>query len=532
MSIASRAILRLGGVSVALSLGAVASAGDDPAEVGLWLPPQPWEVIAIHAAVLPTGEVLHYSYPMDDSGSRARLWNPTTGEFTPVDLSTDIFCGGLSHLPNGSLLMTGGNNHNQLCPQVPQGRRVTHYFNPFAGTWTVGGLMADGRWYPANLALGDGRTVILSGINLTCGLNPMMEVFTPGVGIDIIPEGMRFLALYPRMHLLTSGKLVHVGQEDITYTFDFEALQWEFVDFSNFGWRGEGTSVLIPGRTDQVLAIGGDDFVNGVTNTCEIIDLSEANPQWRFTGSLNVARARGNAVILPDRKVVLIGGGQDGPYGHPINFAERFDPETETWGLLPAQGFSRMYHSTAVLLPDGRVLSAGQDEGESAFWGEIYVPWYLFRGPRPQIAAVPGRIGYDQPFSLATPEAGEITSVALIAPASTTHSVNSSQRYLGLEFEVTGDASLRLVGPLNGNHAPPGYYMLFILNGNDVPSVAPFVHVGPELLGDVDGNGIVGSGDLLILLATWGPCAGCQADLNGDGNVSAADLLILLVNWG
>ncbi|MCZ6697057.1 MAG: DUF1929 domain-containing protein [Acidobacteria bacterium] len=184
-----------------------------------------------------------------------------------------------------------------------------------------------------------------------------------------------------------------------------------------------------------------------------------------------------------------------------------------------------------MLLPDGRVLSAGQDQGESSRWGEIYMPWYLFRGARPEIAAVPSRIGYDQPFSLATPQAGEITSVALIAPASMTHSVNSSQRYVGLEFEVTGEASLRVVGPLTGNHAPPGYYMLFILNGNDVPSVAPFVRVGPELLGDIDGSGIVGLADLLILLESWGSCAGCQADLDGDGRVDFVDLLILLGNW-
>ncbi len=88
-----------------------------------------------------------------------------------------------------------------------------------------------------------------------------------------------------------------------------------------------------------------------------------------------------------------------------------------------------------------------------------------------------------------------------------------------------------MVSPLNGNHAPPGYYMLFVLNGNDVPSVAPFVHVGSELLGDVDGSGIVGMGDLLILLASWGPCAGCQADLDGDGSVNVVDLLIVLGNW-
>ena len=138
MSIANRAILWLGGVSVASSLGAAASAGNDPAEVGLWLPPLPWEVIAIHAAVLPTGEVLHYSFPMDTSGSRARLWNPTTGKFTPVDLSTNIFCSGLSHLPDGSVLMTGGSDYN--CKQGPQGRRITHYFDPFAGTWTENSL--------------------------------------------------------------------------------------------------------------------------------------------------------------------------------------------------------------------------------------------------------------------------------------------------------------------------------------------------------------------------------------------------------
>ena len=122
--------------------------------------------------------------------------------------------------------------------------------------------------------------------------------------------------------------------------------------------------------------------------------------------------------------------------------------------------------------------------------------------------------------------------MALIALATVTHSVNTGQRYEGLEFEVLGGGALRLVGPLNGNHAPPGHHMLFILNRDGIPSVAQLVQVGPFKTGDIDGNGSVGIGDLLLLFASWGPCAGCDADLNGDGVVNVADMLIQVANWG
>jgi hypothetical protein len=121
-----------------------------------------------------------------------------------------------------------------------------------------------------------------------------------------------------------------------------------------------------------------------------------------------------------------------------------------------------MYHATTVLLPDGRVLSAGQDDGDSAFFGQIYEPAYLFRGPRPQIDATPLRISYAQQSSVATPQADQISTVALIAPSAVTHSVNFSQRYVGLDFTSLDSGTLQIMGPADGNHAPPGYYMLFI----------------------------------------------------------------------
>lgn len=512
------------------SVGEGALPAGDPSSGGEWQPPMLWDVIAIHAAVMPTGEVLHYSYPGDKDGSRARLWNPVTEQFSVVNMNTDIFCSGHSFLPDGSLFVTGGNDYD--CQF--QGRTVTNTFDSFTQTWTQLGDMSVGRWYPTNITLGDGRVLILSGLDQACELTPVMEVFTPGRGLEVVPGGERFVQLYPRLHLLTSGKVAHVGPEAGTFTFDPEAGLWQFVDHSNFGGRGNGTSVLIPGRTDQIMIIGGGFPVTG---TCEIIDLSQPTPQWQWTGSMNHPRGHADALILPNKTVLVVGGGTDGLYGNPVLIPELFDPETESWTELPPHVFGRMYHATTVLLADGRVLVAGQNSGPSAFWAEIYKPAYLFQGPRPLITAAPIRIGYGQPFTIDTPQAAEIESVALIALSAVTHSGNYTQRFVEIDFTVAAEAEDRLiaVGPPNANNAPPGYYMLFILNSGGVPAIATFLQLGDPIPGDLDGDGSVGVKDLLILLGLWGPCPDCKAclaDLDGDCTVGVKDLLILLGNWG
>ena len=259
-----------GSTGAPLLLAAMALGGT-PAQVGEWLPPVDWEVIGIHAATLPTGEVLHWSRPNGTVGSQARLWDPATGQFTEVDMSTDIFCSGLSMLANGSVFVSGGNDYD--CDF--QGRQVTHTFDPFTRTWTQVGLMTTGRWYPTNLALGDGTVMILSGLDQACTLTDIMERFTPGVGLQLVPQGARFLPLYPRAHLLTSGKIAHVGPDAFTNTFDPQAGLWEIV--AETGSRHEGSSVLLPGRTDQIMIFGGE---NPLTNTAEIIDFSSAKPTW------------------------------------------------------------------------------------------------------------------------------------------------------------------------------------------------------------------------------------------------------------
>jgi hypothetical protein len=182
--------------------------------------------------------------------------------------------------------------------------------------------------------------------------------------------------------------------------------------------------------------------------------------------------------------VLEVGGGKTGSYGNPVFASELFDPVSETWSVMDSQTAPRMYHSSAVLLPDGRVLSLGQDKQTSyAKTGELYSPPYLFHGDRPTISVAPPAAAYGTAFTVESPEAADITRVALVSPGSETHSVNMSQRYVDSAFALNEDGTISVSAPADGNVAPPGWYMLFLLNSEGIPSVASWVHVGPSIEG-------------------------------------------------
>jgi len=136
-----------------------------------------------------------------------------------------------------------------------------------------------------------------------------------------------------------------------------------------------------------------------------------------------------------------------------------------------------MYHSTAVLLPDGRVLSAGESYGNLKQTGEIFSPPYLFKGARPAISGAPATLGYGHAFTIGSPDAHDVKRVALVKAAAVTHSNNFDQRYVDCTFSARG-GKLHPTAPRNGNHAPPGWHMLFLVNAAGVPSIAHWVRVG------------------------------------------------------
>ncbi len=448
----------------------------DPAQVGQWSRPRDIGVVGVHAALLRTGKVLLYSGIEEGPGSNARLYDPVANrvEDVTVPFERDLFCSAPSVMADGRVLVAGG--QAPLSPGF--GLRYALIFNPVSQTWSNAQSMAHARYYPSLAELADGHMVVLSGTDEDGDIVRPLEVFDPSTGTwSQLPPSANVESdrLYPRMALLPDGRLFRAGEDQRARAFDPATNTWTNVAAMAYGDRGAGGAVLLPGLA-KVLSVGGAKGLRA-TRTAEVIDMSSATPKWRSTGAMHEARANMNLVLLPDGSVLAVGGGQTPLWGLSVKSAELYDPATGKWKLMASQQVQRTYHSTALLLPDGRVLSAGSDIGTQSETIELYSPAYLFRGSRPVISSVPASLTYGQTFTLDTPQAGDVSRVALVRPGATTHAANFDQRYVDMEFSA-GPGSLAVTAPGNAAQAPPGYYMLFILNQSGVPSVATFVHLG------------------------------------------------------
>jgi galactose oxidase len=244
----------------------------------------------------------------------------------------------------------------------------------------------------------------------------------------------------------------------------------------------------------KIIFIGGglETDTLAPTNVVEMIDLTAAAPVWTETSPMRFPRRQHNATLLPDGTVLVTGGTQGNGFnnldpGQPVHAAELWDPATGNWTVLAAESVDRCYHATAVLLPNGTVLSAGggefrptptteNDPKESHRDAQIFSPPYLFKGPRPVITSAPSSVSYGQSFSVGTPQANEIGRVSWVRLPSVTHSFDQNQRINFLQFQVSGNA-LSVTAPANANLCPPGHYMLFLLNQAKVPSVAQIVQI-------------------------------------------------------
>jgi len=463
-------------------------ASADPTQTGQWTAPFNIGVVGIHAQVMPNSDnVLFWQYPKNTTGTKAVLFNTDT--LTGIDVTQsyqrDGFCAGNDLLPNGEVFDAGGHLYNSANPgshEDGNGAPQTDLFDPSTNTWTPGPLLATPRWYPTNIETADGKIDIFSGqVNPTTKAAPV-EQYDPATNtMTTLPAtASKSMPVYPRMTLLPNGLMLNSEPNAYTNLFNPATNTWKGLGNTAFrAARTEGSAVQLA-NLNQVLIAGGKNG-SGATATAEIIDFSQAKPAWHLTGSMNFARAYANTVLLPDGTVLEVGGGTSGSYTTTaaVKTAELYNPATGTWSVMAAQTAPRIYHSTAVLLPDGRVLSAGMDSGTYQNTAEIYSPPYLFAGPRPTITSAPSTVGYGQQFTVTTPDAANITSAVLVKPPGVTHAMQQDQREVPLQFTQTADGTgLTMTAPADGNHAPPGWYMLFILNSSGVPSVASWVQVG------------------------------------------------------
>jgi Galactose oxidase-like, Early set domain/Chitobiase/beta-hexosaminidase C-terminal domain/Glyoxal oxidase N-terminus len=422
------------------------------------------------------------------NGSGALLLDPVTGQtIRQFTLSWDMFCNAMVMLQDGRVLIDGGTI--QYDPFY--GAANASIFDPATNTFADIQPTLHGRWYPTLLTLGDGRVITFSGVLETGGTNKAIEFYTIGSGWTSPFDASWTPDLYPRLHLLSDGKVFYSGAQTKSKLFDPSTKTWNtnFATTNYGGLRTYGSSVLLPlspadNYDSKVLIMGGG---NPSTNTTEIIDLGSATPSWQYGPAMSQPRIEMNAVLLPNGKVLALGGSLFDEESSTASFnADLFDPATNTFSSAGVYAYARLYHSVALLLPDATVWSAGGNPSRGHYvpQQEIYKPAYLFNpdgsaATRPSITGAPSSISYNDSFTVQTPDAANISHVALVRNGNVTHAFGMDQRLVELSF-TAGNGSVTVTAPPNGNIAPPGYYMLFLLNKSGVPSIAPFLQLmGP-----------------------------------------------------
>jgi hypothetical protein len=484
-------------------------------EEGVWTtepyvtPHNPVHALVLHQSVTKVerrtpgaivGTVLVVSGSGDDTTNTeytADVHDVAAGTFDTKFMSYDGFCGGMSIGGNGNPFITGGTIYDDV---QDKGLRQVSTYRVATGTFGLLHPMKHGRWYDTVTLLGDGRFMVDSGWNQTA-MNSTVEIYTPGSGWSVeYPMGWTPM-FYPRQHLLPDGTVVDAGPENETRRFDPAAVStsdpaWSHLATTSYaGWTREyGTTVLLPltpenGWNPEVMTIAGD--THAPTATTERIDLGVPGPDWVDSAPLAHARTQLNAVLLPVGGVLVVGGVND-PDASPgeedpnlaVLDAELYDPAADAWSAAGSVEYPHMYHSVAVLLPDATVWVAGGQYGMGSFEDhvEVYQPPYLFDDTdqlaiRPIIRAAPRAVAYGTAFSVVT-DTADVARLVLVRPSAVTHAFDTDQRVVGLDFVPGSTAgSWTVTAPVDGNLAPPGYYMLFAVDSLGVPSVAVFLTV-------------------------------------------------------
>lgn len=451
----------------------------------------PWETLPyqmpinpIRIALMHTGKVVIVAGSENDPDnitSKIAVWNPVTGTIAVQELYWDVFCNGGCFLADGKCMIAGGTSKYDPFHGEP---RVA-LFDPATEKPFDVQPMAHGRWYATVITLSDGRAMAFSGYTEQGAINTTVEIYTEGVGWSIPYQAPFTPSLYPWLHLLPDGRVFDAGAQPYTHFFNVTTKTWSNGPRTYYGLtRTYGTSVVLPllpenGWHARVMIAGGG--VPAATATTEIYDDADFEPSGNMPSG---ARVEGLSVLLPDGKVLECGGSKiDEQASSATLGTDMYDPATGQWSVVGKNVYPRLYHSTALLLPDGRVVLMGSNPVREIYDPhiEIYSPPYLSKGPRPVITSAPGNISYGPgTWKILVPNAPasalpDVAAVRLVRPGSVTHAFDMDQRVVGLVFTL-GNNSVSIDLPTR-NMVPPGYYMLFILNKAGVPSVARFVQV-------------------------------------------------------
>ncbi len=522
-----------------------------PANFGQWSDVMPWPVIAVHANLMPNGKVIAWDATPDDFDddphttenytTRVTVWDPQTNLHIQAnnDTNADLFCAGSSHLWDGRILFAGGDSG---IAGLNGPLSNTSIYDPETNTWEQMPDMAAPRWYSSNAALPNGETLTYAG---TYEPAPVAEVFQHnGTWRSLtIPTTDGISPNYQWMQATPDGQVMTFGPQNVLAKIDT---------------AGTGQLTLGPTRDEyplrrygsyamytigKVLVAGGTEEEGGPFSYDSAVVIDTGTQQTTDTGTMAFPRTQHNLTILADGSVLATGGNTSGAALIDLNEGvltpELWSPDTGQWQTMNDMQIDRQYHSVALLLPDGKVLSAGggycgdcYEQGYEERNAELFSPPYLFANgstlaARPVISLAPGFIDYDSDFIVTTNSAAQIEKAHLIKLGSVTHSTNQEQRLIPLQFRRNGN-SLQIDSPANRNIAPPGNYMLFIVNDEGVPSEASIILVGQPLIesgddivhtakpGKTDQYAIQSAAnDAALLVAIEGHTANTTLNVNG-----------------
>lgn len=499
---------------------------DDPAVVGQWdknviqLPANKdageSPIVSIHLNLLPTGDILLWDRHGDAFGGTDGdpwLFDPVTRAFTNAStVPYDLFCAGHALMSDGRLFVPGGHIADGV------GEDKAAIYDPWEETWTLLPPMNAGRWYPTVTTLANGDLLVEAGtIDIPTDVNPLPQIW------DIAAQNWRSLTTagaqhgkfpiwanyYPFMYQAPNGMVFCAGPQQMSRYLDISGTgNWTDVAASSLFYRDYGSSVMYEGA--KIMIAGGNPpetyaqpSIFGATSTIfpspvtEVIDLSDANPQWRVSNPMKIGRRHATATLLPDGNVLMTGGSSAPGFNVQSGaalWAEMWDPSTEQWSPLAAAQKYNGYHCNALLLPDGRVITTGgghpnppdpPNDGAPNFGAEptaeIYSPHYLFSGDRPTITSAPGAVTYGETFFVETPDQTNINYISWIKIGNTTHAFNQNQRIV-YPGHTNGVGGIWVTAPSDPHLCTPGHYMMFLLSEEGVPSIAAIVRVAMGIL--------------------------------------------------
>lgn len=466
-----------------------------------------WEVLeselpirAVHTTLLHDGRLLLIAGSGNDGNLfaagefRAVLWDAATGEFTDVPVPYDMFCAGHVTLPDGKVLLAGGTQEYpgaQDGPTTFEGSKQSYYFDPADDSFHRLPDMAGAHWYPSLTKLGSGDVWSAGGLDEKAEGTVLTEMFDYSsmswLPQAAVPQTWSFWGTYPHMFLLDDGTMFYTGGHTFgnglpgtgASIYNWQtARMWDVPGLRQKDLRDQAGSVFIGPVQDQRLMIvgGGNTETNEpAISLVDIVDLNSPTPSYSPGPDLpGPGKAYVNLVNLPDRTVLASNGARHNRASDVLT-AALYDPADNQWQSVPADPVARNYHSTAILLPDGRVAVLGSNPLDNSFEFRIsvYSPPYM-AADRPRILEAPKRAGYGESFTVQVD--GEATAASLMSPMSATHQTDTNARLIDLPISETGNTYTVQV-PENRNLVPPGPYMFTVLDGAGVPSTARWVWI-------------------------------------------------------